>query len=87
MEHELLPLGRHSFANRPHHVYAVVISLYQLLNLLCHLHCHLVGFLFTISHTCKHMITSMLHLSLKYCYNYYSNFALWLNTLAAHNLP
>jgi len=33
------------------------------------------------------MITSMLHLSLKYYYNYYSNFALWLNTLAAHNLP
>lgn len=45
VKHELLPLGRNCLADRPHNVYAVVIRLDQLLNLLCHLYCHLVSFL------------------------------------------
>ena len=45
VKHQLLPLGRHCLADRPHNVYAVVIRLYQLFNLLRHLYCHLVSFL------------------------------------------
>jgi len=45
VKHKLLPLGGHRLTDRLHNVYAVVIRLYQLLNLLCHLYCHLVSFL------------------------------------------